>query len=398
MYTANKVVFLKKHGWNVHVVPSKEKGEVLIPVLKEYKENLITDIGFAACFYPMWLKNRVFKKIKKLCDGSDEVILESQIISSSFFIEEIAEYLGARHIINTLDEQIPVSIKGQKAFFEYKLMRWEFQNAGEWRLRQIFGKNFKEEYIAFENQMVYSCDNVVSEDDVEYSFENADYTIVSIGRLDKPYIIPMTEEIKNFADNNSNKSINVIYVGGSFSGSFEDDIQSILSPVENLNCYILGYLYPVPKSIIRIADVAIACANSVNVTADRDVPTIVVDMNDHMAVGVYGYDTFNRFARTTEPRIGISAYLQSVLIDKRFIPKGLEFADHRNINTAFEKELSFIVKSKGNVGYYDVLCAYSKLEKLRNTVKYLCIRFFGSKIVEKYSGFRNWKNEKQGVL
>jgi len=354
MYTANKVQFLKKKGWNVQVFFPKRKGDVLIPELKEFENNLILELGIELRFMTRSMKKSAFQRIECFCKDSDEIVVESQIINHSFLVEEIAAYLGARHIINTLDERIPICFKKQNVFFEYKLRRWEFQNAGERRLKQVFGNDYKQEFLAFKNNMVYNCSNVVSEDSQELTFSDSDSTILSIGRLDKPYIIPMTEEIKLFATKHADKSMNVIYVGGSFTGEEEGKIKSILESVNNVNLYMLGYTFPVPFNVISIADVAIACANSVNVTADKDVPTIVADINDSMAIGVYGYDTENKFARVLEPKIAISKLLEAVLIGKHYPRKGILTDSMSDENEAFERELAFIERSKNNTGYYDV--------------------------------------------
>lgn len=354
MYTANKVKFLKSKGWNVQVFFPKQKGEILIPELREYKDNYIPEIGIVFRFMTRSIKKTVIRKVQRVCIEAEEVVLESQIITQSFLIEEIAEKIGARHIINTLDEQIPVIFGNQNDFFGYKLRRWEFQNADERRLKQVFGNDFKSEFLSFENKMVYKCTNVTTNNEKSYSFANSDYNILSIGRLDKPYIIPMTKEIKAFANSHSDITINVIYVGGSFSGNEEGVIFDTLNPVDNISLYLLGYTFPVPKSVIDSANVAIACANSVNVTADMDVPTIVADMNDYMGIGVYGYDTDNKFYREFEPQVKISSLLESVLFDNKYPRKGVHTNTMDDADEAFERELEFIEKSKGNTGYYDV--------------------------------------------
>lgn len=355
MYTANKIGFLRSKGWNVQVFFPKMKGEILIPELKEFRNNLIQELDIPLRFMTQSMKNTIFEKVRKASDLSDDIVMESQIITTSFLVEEIAEYIGARHIINSLDEKIPIVFVKQHLFFEYKLKRWEFQNASEKHLKKAFGKYYKEDFLAYENAMVYKCSNVVSDnEDKTYSFSQADYTVLSIGRLDKPYILPMTDEIALFANKHQNITINVLYVGGSFSGEYESKIEAILGGIKNVNLYMLGYTFPVPKTVIDAADVAIACANSVNVTADMDIPTIVADINDYMAIGVYGYDTQNKFARVTEPPVPISMLLESVLLDNKYPSNGFLTDTMSDANEAFERELTFIEKSKGNTGYYDI--------------------------------------------
>jgi hypothetical protein len=63
--------------------------------------------------------------------------------------------------------------------------------------------------------------------------------------------------------------------------------------LSNTNIYMMGYTFPVPETILEKSDVGIASANSVLVTANKNVPTICIDMNDYYAIGVYGYTTKN---------------------------------------------------------------------------------------------------------
>lgn len=355
MYNANKVRFLKNKGWNVFIFFPQSNGEVLIPELKEYKNNIIPELGIQLRFLTCSMKKAIYHRLDSCCRDAQELVMESQVITSSFLVEEIAAHYSARHIINSFDERILLSYENQNRFFEYKLRRWEFQNASERRLKQTFGTDYKDEYKLFENNMVFKCSNVVSDDaDIHYSFAKADYSILSIARLDKPYIMTMTEEIRKFSEIHSDKKLNVIYVGGSIQPGRVEEIRSVFKHLNNVNLYMLGYTFPVPRSIVEDADVAIAISNSVNVTADMDVPTIAVDNKDSMAIGVYGYDTENKIFRTSEPAIPISILLEAVLLEGKYPRRGVYTNTMSDVNEAFEKDLSFIEKSKGNTGYYDV--------------------------------------------
>lgn len=366
MYTANKAKYLSASGWKVHVFYSMKKGEILIPELKKYEQNCVPEL---ATFYPFLTskkKKKVFRRFKEIIgESKDEIILESQLISQSFLAEEISYYLGARHIINALEERIPYLSSRRLAFLEYKLKRWEFMNAGEKRLKDVFKSSYKDEYLKYQHIGFFACSNVVSDESVEYNFAQSDYSIISIGRLDKPYILPMTNEIVKFAKNHKTCTINVIYIGGSFDGKSEPVISETFKDIENINLYQLGYLYPVPRSVLNNVDVAIASANSVYVTSEQDIPTIVMDKNDSEAIGVYGYTTNNILARTTEPQTACSMLLEEALIKRKYPRKGEQPIKSVDLESHFMKEVDYLDLSKDNKGYYDTKELYSNLERCK---------------------------------
>lgn len=376
MYTANKVQYFKKHGWEVHVFYSMKNGSVLIPSLMEFERNYIPDL---ALFYPFLSKRKkknICLQIKKIVGTTSDVIVESQMISQSFISEDIAKYIGARHIINSLEERTLNYTQRRCSYLEYKLKRWEFMNAGEIRLKNTFKKYYKEEFLQYENRGFFACSNVISMEEKDYGFAKADFTIISIGRLDKPYILPMVEEISKFSNRNNKSQINVILVGGSYDGTVEPVIKSKLNKIDNVHLYLLGYLYPIPINLIRCADVAIASANAVLVTAEQDIPTIVMDTHDSQAIGVFGYTTQNKFLRTTEPVVSCSELLDSILIDHKYPPRGYASSTNSDINSLFDREIEFLRRSDNNTGYYEMNKLYSLVEKCKYKVMWLYFSFF----------------------
>ena len=354
MYTANKAEFLKTKGWTVQVFFPKKKGEIKIKTLEEYKNNYIPDLAYSYFALSRRRRIRILKKIKQVTGESEEIVVESQVMPTVFMAEKIAEYLGGRHIINCLDERIIVSTSKQEDFLEYKLKRWEVMNASEKRLKRYFKNNYSDDFLKYANVVKYCCSNVVLDDGKQLEFAPCDYSILSVGRLDKPYIQPMMDEIVAFANAHQDKKINVLFVGGSFDGNEEPLLQRKAATVSNLTAYLLGYTFPVSKSILDAADVAIATANSVLVTSDQDIPTIVADIYDNMGIGVYGYTTENKFARKDEPQVAISELLENALVKGLYPRKGIVRDSTQEMNEEFEKQLAFAEKSKEKTGYYDV--------------------------------------------
>lgn len=372
MYAANKCIYLENHGWEVNVFYYQDF-PIKIKSLKKHKSNLIPDFSYGFYFIPAKRRREILDQIKAFVNNNDNVIVESHLISLAYWGELVAKEVGGRHIINFLEEEVPVFNDRQSAFCLYKLKRWEFMNAQEMSLRRVFKKKFKDEFLQYEHRVNFMCTNVVDEsDDKHYDFNTCDYSILSIGRLDKPYVFSMLEEIKKFVREFSQHTFNLIFVGGSNSGEEEDRIPTVFHEFSNVNVYMLGFTFPIPLSILKLADVGIASSNSILVTAELGIPTIAVDMYDYNAIGVYGYTTHNKFLRTDEPITPISVLLKDVLIDDTYPksePSSANYSDA--MDKEFEKEVAFLKKSSGNEKvYYNVDAIYSRKKHLISHLKW----------------------------
>ena len=342
MYVENKVKYLRENNWEVCVFYYIYGENYKLPVLTEFKDNCIHDFLYAFYYIPFYERKKILDVIANKVGSADEIIVESQLITLAYWGELIAEKLGGRHIVNFLEEQVPVLTEKEYDFFRYKLKRWEFMNAGKWSLKRVFKERLTDELLKYEHSISFQCSNVVDENATyNGSFADCDYTIISIGRLDKQYVIPIVEEIKLFAQQNGEKRINVVFVGGSLDGTKETMIPQILNETNNITCYMLGFTYPVPANIVKMADVAIASANAVLVTADYGVPTICVDMNDSYAIGVYGYSTQNKHVRKDEPLVPVSALLNDILIESKY-PRKAPQTSYNQMKSEFDHQMDFL--------------------------------------------------------
>lgn len=363
-YLENKVRYLQSKGWGVFVFFYLEPKEVKLPLLADFKDSYIPELLY--WYYSFTPKDRkgIINRIKETVGDGDKIIVESHLLSLSYWSELVAKDLGACHIVNFLEEGSYVFSNKQYEFFEYKLKRWQILNAEEANIHRLFGSYFKSDFLQYENKIRFDCSNVVDEyTDVEYDFEKSDYTIITIGRLEKPYVMPMVEEIRNFALKYSSKSINVIFVGGSPDENIEKNIKAKLN-LPQLNVYMLGYLYPIPISLLRNVDAAVGSANAVLVTSAYDIPTVSMDMYDSMAIGVYGYTTSNKWARTEEPQQHVSYLLEEILIERKYQPRGEIKHIKEDMEEELARQISFIDRAMQSKGYFDVDSIPSSLERL----------------------------------
>lgn len=353
MYVNNKVNYLRENGWEVAVFFPCATKNILLDNLKEFSDNNIPDMNFGLYYVPSFKRNQIVRFVKKKIDTHGELVIESQTLPLSIWGEYLAKRLGAKHIINCIEEQFANLNTSQYDFLLFKMRRWEILNFGVGTQKRLFKEKWDDSFLLYQNEVSYKCTNVTSEVEVDIKFAKSDYTILSIGRLSKPYVPGMVDSICNFAKKHSEKNINVVFVGGSTDGSVENFISKRFSCLSNVNAYLLGYLFPVPISIIKNSNVAIATANSILVTADQDVPTISLDINDYKAIGIYGYTTSNKFMRSVnEPVVEIEDLLEDVLINKLYMPNNQINNSMVDSDEEFERQVLFLEKSKYNTKQY----------------------------------------------
>lgn len=376
MYTNNKVRYLKEQGWDVAVLFPCATKNILLDDLKQFSNNCISDMNFGLYYVPSYKRNQIVRFIKQQIDTHGDVVIESQTLPLSFWGEYLAKRLEAKHIINCIEEQFANLSSSQYDFLLFKMKRWEILNFGIGTQKRLFKEKWDDSFLQYQNNVSYKCTNVTSDIDVDIKFAKSDFTILSIGRLSKPYVPGMVDSICNFAKKHSEKTINVVFVGGSTDGSVEKSISERLSCLSNVNVYMLGYLFPVPISVIKSSNVAIATANSILVTSDQDVPTISLDINDYKAIGVYGYTTSNKFTRSeNEPILEVEDLLEDVLIKKLYLPSNKVNNSMADSEEEFNRQVLFLEKSKGNKKqYFDVDAMVSGFTHIISVAKWHLIK------------------------
>lgn len=361
MFTANKSKYLREHGWGVNVFYFNTRGEVMIPELEKYKGNCIPELLLRIEHFTKIYRNKIISRIIEGINDDDQVVIESHLFNLGIWGELIAQRIGAKNILNFMEENIGEVSKNEADFMEWKLKRWEILNASDKSFHRYFNSRYKEEYKQYtHNFMRVYCSNVTTNKEVDVSFISpADYTILSIGRLDKPYILPSIKEVITFAKENAVKTINLIVVGGSPDGNSEKKIDIFCNPIDNLRVYQFGYMFPVPSNIIQLADVAFSSANSISVSANQGIPTVGIDIHDTLPLGVYGKTTQNKFSRDDEPVIALSQWLHQILVDKKYVKESPILEDDKESNEVFGKQIDFLSLSPSDRRTYDVENMYS---------------------------------------
>ena len=366
MYVANKSAYYESLGWEPSVFFYTE-GPIYINYLKKFSENLILELGNTIWSISKKRRKKVIEQITNQISENDEVVIESNLLSLAYWGELIAEKIEGKHVVFILQETIPQLTTKQAEFLDFKLNRKELLNSHSKSLHNIFKKQFKPNYDTHNYQLVPYCSNVIdyTHTDIPSTIIDADYNIMSVGRLDKEYIKPMLDEIKDFAQKYKDKTFNLIFIGDDNSRTMGKYIRELYVSTQNVNLSLLGYVFPIPYNWIKIVDISIASSNSVLVTSESGIPTISIDGRDLKAIGIYEHTTMSRvFRKENEPTLDISALMEDVLIKKKFL-KNLKGNNVENeLGQYFSPHAKLLEISSKEKLYYPVLDVYSIFSRI----------------------------------
>lgn len=372
MFTYNKFRYLSSHGWDVNIFFCNEAKSFLLRDLEQFRENRIPDLIYGISFLPYREQDKIVKRITEGITAEDEVVVESHLYNMGIWGELIAARTGAKNILNFMEENIAQVSSDEAGYLEQKMKRYEILNASVKCFNRYFGKKYKEEYEAYTHKYMRAyCSNVVThtvQSDVK--FPKADYNILSIGRIEKPYVLPTFKEVKNFAQLHSEKTFNMIVIGGAPKYETEKNIKNLFKDVANVQLFMLGYMYPVPSNLIDLNDVAIASANSILVPSDEGVPTIAIDIHDNLPIGIYGRTTQNLYSRDHETPCTVVGLLDEVLIKKKYPKTEPIISDEESeMEFVFGKQIEFLNLSPGDGASYDVRSLYPWNKRLWDQTK-----------------------------
>lgn len=375
MYIRNKVNFLKRNGWDVSVFYF-QYFDILIDDLSEYQSGYINELRYGIQYLTSKQRERVLVKLQGLIGDYSDLVIESNMFRLSYWAELLAKNMNARHILAPLEEEIPKISVPFVQYLEFKLKRRECLNSTETSLKRFFRSSYKEEYAEYIFPMDFCCSNVIDAS-IEHplALEKSDFNIMTIGRLEKPFVMTMFDEFRFFSLSHPEKLINVLIIGASPMGDKEEEIRRLFEKIETVRLYFMGFVFPIPTSYFANVDVAVSSANSVMVSANQGIPTIPVDMYDYYAMGIYGETTENIFYRTDEPKIKISSLLEEVLIEKKY---GRRVSDNCESDSAFcfYEQLKFIERCNKKKDYYDTTRLFSRFDNIVGNCKRYVHEFF----------------------
>lgn len=343
MYVRNKIVYLQNRGWIVDLI-SAQKGIVYISELKKY-DLIIPELNFNCYYYSKKKQEKVVSIIvKRILDNNyDEIVIESTCISESTWAEVVAERCKARHFTFLLQEDNKLTSYMDKEFVKFKFARKELASINVQSLYNMFASFYP---ISMEESSKYYlpawCNNVEEDIDSEWIYKikerKYDFLVGCLSRLDKPFIMPSLKSFINYVNKYPDKRFLFVMLGGAPHGSgIEKNIRLIFQPIKNAELIITGYIFPVSTRLLEMFDVFFTSAGSSRVCMRSGVPTITIDGNDFMPIGVLGRTTNNLLFRDKEKEIPLdfSYIMDKVLVDKTFLKlstsynfQQLDFSSH----------------------------------------------------------------------
>lgn len=361
-YVYNKSEFLKKHGYEVYVFSSLDR-PIIIKGLKQYRKYIIPALMYSPFIFRKKHVDSIIERVAELSSiqYGDELYIETHNVHPGLWGELIAEKYSGTNVIFNLQEQHNYSER-EKKFLWFKLQRKELAGITENSVSQMFGKR-----IRFRSWMLVQpyCSNVVSDvpDKISVKFDNtAKYTFATLGRLEKGYIIPMISALTQYFRENSNERFNLLLIGGSNKVGVESEIRGMLKNTNNVNLIITGFLYPIPRELIKKVDLFISTSGSCSVTYNEGVKTIKVHPNTAEPTQIMGYSFDDVNTRSMYEVLENTTLLDQVKIALSGIDinyAGTEQSYNEVMNNEFVRQLHYFVNH--NNEYYSGMKAFPQL-------------------------------------
>ena len=376
-YIANKLKYVSQYGWipNVIYYDNPRNSQIYIWSLAPYKDNYIKETAVPPDFCTEKKIEVVLNKIKKLIEycEEDQIVIESSTLVAAQWGELFAASVKGFHISFILNEHFSMNDRVRQ-FLYYKYKQGKLYGTGPQSLNLIFPDDVK--YPIKDTTFFRACggDSV----DFQYSALPVDlgkYTkkISVFGRLDKHFVIPTMQEIKEYCSVRKEEKYLVIVIGGTDRKDELKPFEKMFSSVSNVDFCCTGPVFPVPYIWFSKMDVCIATAGAAGMAATLGCPTISICVQNDKPLGILGYTTASTrdMEKGTLFDKGIHDYLDMVLVDKYCEKHDLVYSkfskysyNHEAEQLEFNKQLSFALRP--NEEYYKMeLIKHSLLEKLK---------------------------------
>lgn len=357
IYTRNKINFLQDKGFRVGFFHADiQHGEIVIQDLLNYKNNCDNHLQYPTYFFSKKIQKEVVTSIcNRIPDDHTEIIIESQTVICATWGELIAKRVNAKHFIFLLSEHHYLRNKNVFNFFKFKLDRKELVGIEKKSLSLLFDGwyNISEMESYF---LTAHCTNVL--EDISYpklsQISQSDYTIGSIGRIDKLFMVETMKQVAEFVKLHPHKSFTLLLIGGSTNKNAGEVIKSLFKSTNNVKVFITGLIYPVPVELVLIPDVFVSTAGSCIVSNSVGKLTISIDNNDFKPIGIYGKTTDNILFRSNEPDVSLNELLDSILIRRMFKSKISYRKKDLPLNYDYSDHLEFVRRSDILKEYFDI--------------------------------------------
>lgn len=357
-YIYNKMNYLKQKGCQVFIF-SGRPGKILIDGFLEYK-NLVNP---ALRFYPSCLNRRQREKtLRWICSvvdlkAGESCVIESSNVTSALWGEQVAKILGCKHLPIIMQENHNYNA-AMREFLKFKLQRHELSGIFEDSVSKML--NVPDLPFRPDMRARAFCNNVVQdcEDRFSQQFDQtADYTFGSIGRLEKEYVPVLIGQLCAYFSGHPDKRFNLLLIGGCADKRRLGKIKEAVGQCGNVTLVMTGNLYPIPRKLVKRADLFVSAAGSAAVSYYEGVPTIRIQHVSAEPLGIIGYDYMlgrNKNLVPLEDRSLIDCIEQilSNSLDIQYIDD-FEASYNKDMYAEFDRQMQF-GEGQETPQYYDV--------------------------------------------
>lgn len=378
IYVNNKCKFLKNRGWAPYVFSSLKR-RIMISNLEQYRDLIKPALMYPPYYYTKREINRNIDFILKAIayNKEDNLIVETNGTYSGEWGELLAKRTNGRHILLNLQERHDYGEDSIK-FLRFKLCRKELSGI----VKESVSLMVKDSAIPFRVDMVFQafCNNVVDDCEDKYSsmfVKKSSLTFGSIGRLTKPYIIPVLEQVKAYCNNYPTESFNLLLIGGAPDTRI-DEIKKCVSEQKNIQLVITGDMYPISRELLKSVDIFISASGSATVSFNEKRPTIKV-ARDGQPLGImgYSYEEGNMYNVLDSETVldEIKALVSNTVAVK--YPENVTEEYNKKMYAEFDTQLQRVVESDYPKDYYDIFKIKHRLNSTKGIFYFLLGKALG---------------------
>lgn len=301
LYILRRSKHLKERGFDVFVFVAFHKQ--YFPLKEDFDGvsiHVVPELLHYSSSISLRSMENVVDTIVNTVGEASDIFIESHTLSTIEWGEIIANKCKGKHLGYLLAEP-PISgyrFNPGKKIFNYKLNKGQLYGCSNMSLKIIFqNMNVPDNYVNIgfdESELEDKCSPALN-----INKGNEEFVIATVGRLDKPYIEPLIENVISFAKTHKETKIMLLVAGGSLVAGCEERLRNKYNNdvirVDNLNVVFTGYIEKLGRDFFQIADVFVGLGTaSINAISQRCV-TINIDPSDRMekSSGFFGTDTKN---------------------------------------------------------------------------------------------------------
>lgn len=365
-YLYQKAETLERAGFEV-VGICGVGGKARISQLERFEKNCVDGMCYSPCFYNKRDQEKIVNEAIAIIDPHDdeEIYIESATASFALWAEMIAKKLNCRHVCFDFEEIFIHFTHSQCEFMDFKHKRKELLGITSNSLPLMF-KGYKE--VPPEEAYCYSamCSNPVADVESPLVDEISKHQVVigTIGRANKPYLIPCLEKIAEYINEHADTDFGVILIGGATETKYEEEAAAVFKNIKNATFYCTGMIFPIPKKLIMAVDAFVSSSGSATASARYGRPTVAVSANTHTGIGILDYTAKFSAIPEKELYLDIKDLLYDILDKKvcEHLPKiGLYDGPtyEERAEAEYKRQLMFVLENDTPLEYYDV----SKVKK-----------------------------------